>query len=251
MSADDPKDLAGLQRAGTLVAATIDVLERAVAPGVTTGQLDRMAAALFASAGARSGPIITYGYPGSICISVDDEIVHGVPGSRVLREGQLVTLDVAAELDGYHADSAITVAVGEASPEARNLIAATERALATGIAAAQPGASFRDLGAAIERSARASGYSVFRSLTGHSIGRGMHEEPTVYNWPEPSATARLTDGLVFTIEPMLGAGGARMRDAGDGWTICTADGSLAAHAEHTVMVAQGGPRILTRRDAAL
>jgi methionyl aminopeptidase len=245
MSADRPADVAGLRRAGRLVAATLDALTRAVEPGLTTAALDRIAARMFAAAGGRSGPILTYGYPGSICVSVDDEVVHGVPGRRRLREGQLVTVDVAAELDGYHADAAVTLAVGSADQAGRDLIAAADAALAAGILAATPGNTLRDVGAAVEQTARNHGFVVFRELTGHGIGRAMHEEPTVVNWPDPSATTRLAAGMVFTIEPMIGAGGTDMRLARDGWTIRTADRSQSAHAEHTIMVADGGPVVLT------
>jgi methionyl aminopeptidase len=245
MSADRPEHVDGLRRAGRLVAATLDVLTGAVRPGVTTASLDRIAAELFAESGARSGPILTYGYPGSICVSVDDEVVHGVPGRRVLRRGQLVTLDVAAELDGYHADAAITVPVGTVDKPAAALITAAEAALAAGIRAAEPGNTLRDIGAAVEQTTRAHGFRVFRELTGHGIGRSMHEEPTVVNWPDPTATTRLTAGMVFTIEPMIGAGGTRMRLGRDGWTISTADRSRTAHAEHTIIVTDNGPVVLT------
>jgi methionyl aminopeptidase len=252
MSVDTPEQLAGLKRAGSLVALTLRSLRAAVAPGVSTGDLDRLAQEVFAAHGARSGPILTYGYPGAICISVDDEVVHGIPGQRRLRAGQLVTLDVAAELGGYHADAAITVPVGAASPAAVRLIAATRAALAAGVRAAQPGATLREVGAAVERTAWASGFRIFRELTGHGIGRAMHEDPTVFNWPSPTATHRLTPGLVFTIEPMLASGTTRLRLDPDGWTVRTRDRSLSAHEEHTIMVATGGPVVLTAstRDVA-
>jgi methionyl aminopeptidase len=220
-------------------------LRRAVAPGVTTAQLDELANDVFAAQGARSGPILTYGYPRSICVSVDDEVVHGVPGERILRAGQIVTLDVAAEVDGYHADAAVTVPVGSVDPRARRLMLATQAALAAGIRAAQPGATLRDVGAAVERIAVARGYRIIRELTGHGIGRGMHEEPTVFNWPAPQATQRLTAGLVFTIEPMLSTGTTRILLDRDGWTLRTADRSLSAHEEHTIVVAENGPVVLT------
>jgi len=245
MSVDEPEQLEGLRRAGRLVAATIAALTAVIRPGLTTRELDELAAERLRAAGARSGPILTYGYPGSICISVGDEVVHGVPGARVLRAGELVTVDVAAELDGYHADAAATVAVGAPTARGRALIDAAGAALAAGIAAAQPGATLAAVGAAIERATVTRGFRVFRELTGHGIGRAMHEEPTVYNWPAPQARARLTEGLVLTIEPMIGAGGRRLQLGGDGWTIRTVGGSLSAHAEHTIMVARGGPIVLT------
>ncbi len=245
MSVDTPEQLEGLRRVGALVAATISHLRAAAAPGITTGELDALAAGFFALQGALSGPILTYGYPGSICVSVNDEVVHGVPGSRMLRDGDVVTLDVAAELDGYHADAAVTVAVGTVAARTERLLAATRAALRAGMRAAQPGATLRDVGAAVERIAEARGFRVIRELTGHGIGRGMHEPPTVFNWAAPAATQRLTAGLVFTIEPMLAAGKPRIVLARDGWTVRTAERCLSAHEEHTIMVADSGPVILT------
>ncbi len=245
MSADSPQHLAGLRRVGALVAATLRMLEDAVAPGISTGELDARAAVFLAARGARSGPILTYGYPGTICICVDDEVVHGIPGARRLREGELVTLDVAAELDGYHADAAVTVAVGAADDEGRRLMAAARAALDAGMRAAAPGAPLWEIGAAVERATAARGFQVIPELTGHGIGLSMHEEPTVYNWPSPDAAERLQAGWVFTIEPLITAGRPRIVVDEDGWTIRTADHSRSAHAEHTIMVADGGPVVLT------
>jgi methionyl aminopeptidase len=247
MSVDTPEQLQGLRRAGRLVHETIAHLRRAVRPGVSTAALDDMAAEFLSARGARSGPILTYGYPGWTCISVEEQVVHGVPSAeRILRSGQLVTLDVAIELDGYHADAATTVGVGEVDPERERLMAATRSALAAGIRAARPGATLTAVGAAIEGDARRKGYRIFRELTGHGIGRAMHEPPTVFNWPSPAGGERLTPGLVFTIEPMLTSGGSRLVAEDDGWTLSALDGSPSAHEEHTIMVADAGPVILTR-----
>ena len=248
MSVESPEQLRGLQRAGRVVAETLRVLRRAVAPGVTTAELDRLAAETFARLGARSGPILTYGYPGFVCISVEDEVVHGVPGPRVLRPGQLVTLDVAAEVAGYHADAAITVPVARVDAGRQRLMAATRAALNAGIRAARPGATLRDVGAAIEREARQRRFTVLRELTGHGIGLAMHEDPIVFDpyWPAPAARTRLTSGLVFTIEPMLTSGGQGLVLEDDGWTVRTADRAPSAHQEHTIMVARSGrPVVLT------
>jgi methionyl aminopeptidase len=247
MSVDTPEQLAGLERAGRVVAETIAAVRREAVPGVTTGALDAVAQAVFDHHGARSGPVLTYRYPGAICLSVDAEIVHGIPGGRRLRDGQLLTIDVAAEVDGYHADSATTIAVGQASGAARRLIAAARAALAAGIRAARPGATLRDVGAAVERVTEVRGFRVARELTGHGIGLRMHEPPTVFNWPAPYAEAgqELTDGLVLTIEPMIVAGEPRLITAPDGWTIRTADGALTAHEEHTVVIRGDGARVLT------
>jgi methionyl aminopeptidase len=245
MSVDTPEQMKGLERAGRVVAETLRSLRRAVAPGVTTDELGELAGEILAAHGARSGPILTYGYPASICVSVDDEVVHGIPGSRLLQRGQLVSIDVAAEVDGFHADAAVTVPVGSVDRNARRLIVATRAALWAGMRAAQPGATLRDVGAAIEGAARARGYQIFRELTGHGIGLAMHEAPTVYNWAAADATTRLSAGLVFTIEPMLTSGRTRLVLDRDGWTVRTADASRSAHAEHTIMVARNGPVVLT------
>lgn len=246
MSVDTPEQLEGLRRAGRVVAATIDALRAAAAPGVSTGELDALAARTFAAHGARSGPVLTYRYPGAVCLSIDDQVVHGIPGPRRLRDGELLTIDVAAELDGYHADAATTVVIGAASePRAERLIAAARAALRAGIRAAQPGATLRDVGEAIERVTEARGFAVVRELTGHGIGRAMHEAPTVFNWPSPEADLELTEGLVFTVEPMIVAGDPTIWTDRDGWTIRTTDGGISAHEEHTIMVRAGGPEVLT------
>jgi methionyl aminopeptidase len=246
MSVDSPEQLRALRRVGRLVQETIAHLRRAVRPGVSTRMLDDMAADFLTARGARSGPILTYGYPGWTCISVEEQVIHGVPSQRILRDGELVTLDVAIELDGYHADAATTVPVGSVDADRTNLIAATKRALHAGIRAAQPGATLRDVGGAVERAASRDGYRVFRDLVGHGIGRAMHEPPTVFSWPAPDARVTLAAGLVFTIEPMLTAGSTRLVAERDGWTVSSLDGSPSAHEEHTIMVADGGPVILTR-----
>jgi methionyl aminopeptidase len=244
MSVESPDQLSGLRRAGRVVAETLRVLRNAVAPGVSTGELDRLAALTFARHGARSGPILTYDYPGFICISVEDEVVHGVPGPRVLRPGELVTLDVAAEVAGYHADAAVTVPVGRIDGRRQRLLAATRATLAAGIRAAVPGATLRDVGAAIEREATGRRLRVLRELTGHGIGLAMHEDPIVFNWPAPEASTSLTPGLVFTIEPMLTAGRPGIVLERDGWTVRTADRAPSAHQEHTIMVASSGPPVI-------
>jgi methionyl aminopeptidase len=171
--------------------------------------------------------------------------VHAIPGSRVLQDGQLVTFDVAAELDGYHADAATTVPVGSVDAQRRRLVAATRAALSAGIREARPGASLRDVGAAVESATRKRGFRVIRELTGHGIGLAMHEPPTVFNWPAPEATRRLTPGLVFTIEPMVTAGRPQIVLSRDGWTVRTADHAPSAHEEHTVMVTERGAMVLT------
>ena len=195
--------------------------------------------------GGRSGPIITYGFPGAICISVGDEAVHGIPGPRRVKAGDLVKLDVAVELDGYFGDTATTVAVEPVSGADERLIAATRAALKRGMAAATAGARLRDVGAAVERIAEARGFSVLRELTGHGIGRGLHEAPTIYNYAHDSARARLHEGLVVTIEPMIATGTRNVLGTADGWTVVTANGANSAHEEHTIVVTAGEPIVLT------
>jgi len=245
MSVDTPEELEGLRRAGVLAAEVLREVGDAVAPGVSTAELDALAAERMRAAGANSAPIVTYGFPGAICISVGNEVVHGIPGPRRLVAGDLVKLDVSLELDGYFADTATTVAVGPESSADARLVAATRAALQRGIRAAVAGATVRDVGETVERIAEARGFSVLRDLTGHGIGRALHEPPTVPNFADPRLGDRLHEGLVMTVEPMLAAGTRKILSTGDGWTVITADGSHAAHEEHTIVVTAGEPIVLT------
>jgi methionyl aminopeptidase len=245
MSVDTPEELEGLRRAGALAAAVLRTVCEAAAPGVSTGELDALAAEQMRAAGARSAPIVTYDFPGAICISVGDEVVHGIPGPRRLQAGDLVKLDVSLELDGYFADTATTVSVGEARPGDERLVSAARAALKRGIATATAGATVADIGASVERIAEARGFSVLRELTGHGIGRALHEPPTVPNFDNPAMSDRLHEGLVLTVEPMLAGGTRKVLGTGDGWTMVTADGSHAAHEEHTIVVTAGEPIVLT------
>lgn len=247
MSVDTPEELAGLEAVGALVAAVIDAMEAAAVPGATTRELDAIAARMLREAGGRSGPILTYRYPGVTCLSVDDEIIHAIPGDRVLAAGQLLTIDVALELHGFHADAARTIAIGGTTDRTgEQLIEAARAALAAGINAARPGAQLRDIGRAVQRTTESYGFSVVPEIGGHGIGREMHESLTIPNWDDPQATEVLTPGRVFTIEPMIVAGSPVLRGHRDGWTYSTVDGSRSAHEEHTVVVAEHGPaRVLT------
>lgn len=243
VSIDHPDELAALRAAGRVVAETLRELARRVRPGVTTAELDRVAADVFAHHGARSGPRLDYDFPGTICISVDDEAVHGIPGPRRLREGQLVKLDVTAELDGYYADACRTVPVGRVRPREQRLAAAAQSALRRGVAAATAGANVGAIGAAVQAEVERRGFSVCAELTGHGIGRRIHDEPSVPNvaWDGPT----LTRGLVITVEPIIAAGAGDVHAAGDGWTVKTDDGSPSAHAEHTIVVTDGAPVLVT------
>ncbi|MCW3040120.1 MAG: methionine aminopeptidase type [Solirubrobacterales bacterium] len=245
MSIDTPEELAAMRRVGALVAHTLRVLRAAVRPGITTGALDELAQKEFARAGASSGPADLVGFPGCICISVNEEVVHGVPGARVLREGDLVSLDVTPLLDGFCADAAITVHVGRPRAEAVRLLGVADECLRAAVRAAVPGAALNTIGGATERVADRAGVSVYEELTGHGVGRSMHEEPTVPNVFVPRLRRKLQDGLVLAIEPMIGLGSDELELRDDGWTIATADGSLSAHVEHTVVVRRGGGQILT------
>jgi methionyl aminopeptidase len=244
VSADTPEELAGLRAAGRVVAQTIRELRKLVRPGITTGELDAEAARIFRAAGARSGPRLDYDFPGAICISVGDEAVHGIPGPRRLRDGELVKLDVTAELNGFYADACRTVAVGKAKPSALKLIGAAESGLKRGMAAATAGAPLNDIGVAVQGEVERRGFSVCGALSGHGIGRKIHEEPTVFNVDVPGPSPTLTEGLVITIEPIIAAGDGGVVEDGE-WVVRTTDGSLSAHAEHTLVITDGAPIVLT------
>ncbi|MBE2316802.1 type I methionyl aminopeptidase [Solirubrobacter sp. CPCC 204708] len=243
MSIDSPDELAGLRAAGRVVAETIREVARRVRPGISTGELDEVAAQVFARFGARSGPQLDYDFPGTICLSVDDEAVHGIPGPRRLREGQLLKIDVTAELDGFYADACRTVPVGRVRPREQRLMAASQSALKRGLEAAVAGVNVGVVGKAVNDEVRRRGFSVIEELAGHGIGRRIHEEPNVPNidWDGPT----LTDGLVITIEPIIAAGTGAVYQHSDGWTIKTYDRKPAAHFEHTLVVTESAPILVT------
>jgi len=246
MSIESEQDLRGMKAAGVVVRDALAAMRAAVAAGVTTGDLDAVAGRVFAQAGARSAPQLVYQFPGVTCISVNDEIVHGIPSQkRRLAEGDLVKLDVTAELNGYMADAAITVPVGSVSERARQLMGCAEQAFRRGLREVRAGRRAMDVGRAVEVEVERKGFAVVRSLQGHGIGRTIHEEPMIPNWPDPDARGWLTDGLVITLEPIIAMGSGDMFETNDGWTIRTQDGSLAAHFEHTMVVTKGAPLLLT------
>jgi methionyl aminopeptidase len=245
MSIESETDWRGLRQVARVVRLTLDALERHVRVGVTTGELDAIAAGVYAEHGARSAPAMVYGFPGSALISVNDEIVHGVPGSRVLERGDVVKLDVTTEKDGYMADAARTVIVGPGSDDAQRLRRCARRAFERALTVARAGRRVSEIGRVIEREVRGHGFAVVRGLDGHGIGRTIHEPPTVPNSYNPRQTDMLTEGLVITIEPIICAGSGRAVESGDGWTIRTADGSLAAHYEHTLVITRDQPTLLT------
>jgi methionyl aminopeptidase len=247
MSIETEEELTALRAAGLVVAEALRAMRHAAKPGVTTGELDAIAGRVFGSAGARSGPRLDYGFPGVACISVNDEAVHGIPGRRQLRDGDLVKLDVTAELDGFYADACATVPVGRGKARDIRLVETASRALANGMRAARVGAPLNAIGAAVEETVVARGHAVCTDLMGHGIGRRIHEAPNVPNHYVPRLCEPLTDGLVLTIEPIISAGSGAVRTTGDGSTVRTADGARSAHIEHTVVVRDGASIVLTAR----
>jgi methionyl aminopeptidase len=234
-----------MHRACRIVVDTLEALAGAAAPGVPTRELDRIARERIEREGARPAFLGYRGYPATLCSSVNEEIVHGIPGDRRLEDGDIVGLDLGCIVDGFYGDAARTVAVGQVSEEARRLMRVTEEALRAGIAVCHPGRRVGDIGHAIQTHAEGSGYSVVREFVGHGIGTSLHEEPQVPNYGPPGRRQRLVPGMCLAIEPMLNVGGPAVRVLADGWTAVTADGSLSAHFELSVAVTEEGPWILS------
>jgi len=245
MSINGPEELAALRAAGAIVRRMLEAMKQSVRPGITTAQLDAVGATVMRQHRAQSAPHLVYKFPGVNCISLNDEAVHGIPGGRAVQSGDLVKLDVTIEKDGFMADAAETVAVGEVSEENLRLIACAERAFAKAMLVARAGFRVFEIGRAVEREVRRCGFSVIRDLGGHGIGRTIHEEPRVPNYADPEANQILTEGLVITVEPIIAAGSGRAFVANDGWTVRTADRRPSAHFEHTLVITQGEPILLT------
>jgi methionyl aminopeptidase len=245
MSIASPADWKGLKRAAKVARLTLDRLSAMVEPGVTTGALDAEAARLFAAHGARSAPKLVYGFPGTVLISLNDEIVHGIPGARQIAAGDIVKLDVTVEKDGYIADAARSLVVDPANDVARRLVACAEAAFEAALDVARAGVRVNEIGRLVNREVRRAGFVVVRGLAGHGVGRTIHEAPSVPNEFDPNLVDVLTDGLVLTIEPMISAGSPRVVKDRDGWTLRTADGSPSAHHEHTLVITNGRPIVLT------
>lgn len=235
-----------MAQSGAIIGALFAELEAQVEPGVTTLELDRFAED-FIRAHDGAVPLFKglYGFPGSLCTSVNDEVVHGIPSDRVLKEGDIISIDVGVRLQDWCTDSARTLPVGEISPEAERLVEVTVLSLARAIAAAVPGNHVGDIGHAVEQVVAGTGFEIIRDLVGHGVGRKLHEEPQVPNLGRPGEGALLREGMVLAIEPMISAGTWRIRTLADRWTMSTADGALSAHCEHSVAVTGDGPRILT------
>jgi methionyl aminopeptidase len=242
-------ELEQMREAGRLVGEVLTELAAAVAPGVSTADLDELAEKRIRQAGATPAFKGYHGYPATICASINDEVIHGIPsGRRVLNEGDIISIDVGASLDGYFGDSAVTLPVGQISESAASLLRVTEEALYKAIEAAKSGKRVSDIGHAVQKHVEAYGFSVVREFVGHGIGQKMHEEPQIPNYGEPGHGPRLAEGMVLAIEPMVNAGTAAVKVLADGWTAVTRDKSLSAHFEHTVAVTAGEPWILTARD---
>jgi methionyl aminopeptidase len=245
MSIQDEHDLASLRAVGRIVRQVLDAMRAEVRPGVSTRRLDAVGARVMQENGARSAPSMVYQFPGANCISLNDEAVHGIPSDRKLKEGDLVKLDVTLEKDGYMADAAITVPVGAVSKQAEQLMICAERAFAKAMLVARAGFRVFEIGRAVEREVRKSGFSVIRELGGHGIGRTIHESPHIPNFADPQARQIMKEGLVITVEPIISSGSGKVFTDKDGWTVKTGDCALSAHFEHTLVVTSGAPILLT------
>jgi methionyl aminopeptidase len=238
-----------LRRVNQLVGRILTELRQLIVPGATTEEIDTSAEALVRAAGAEPAFKGYHGFPATVCASVNEQVVHGIPSMRQLVEGDVLSLDMGAKLDGFFGDCAVTVPVGRVSTDATQLLRVTETALFHGIEAVKPGARVSDIGVAVQAHVEAHGFSVVREFVGHGIGTSLHEEPQIANYGPADRGPRLAEGMALAIEPMVNAGAAAVKVLGDGWTAVTRDGSLSAHFEHTVVVAEGGYEILTLLDA--
>ncbi len=243
-------ELERLARVNALVARVLAELSAMIAPGVTTAEVDALAEQRLREAGAEPAFKGYHGFPATICASVNEQVVHGIPSSRKLRAGDIVSVDLGAKMDGFYGDSAVTVPVGQVAPDAVKLLEVTKQSLHEALAVVKAGARLSDIGAAVQRHVEANGFSVVREFVGHGIGSTLHEEPQIPNYGTPGRGPRLAEGMVLAIEPMVNFGLAGVKVLSDGWTAVTKDGSLSAHFEHTVAVTADGCRVLTRADAA-
>ena len=244
-----PREIETMAAGGRILAATHRHIQPALVPGISTGEIDAMVEAYIRAQGAVPSFKGLYGFPASACISINDEIVHGIPSPRrILNAGDIVTVDIGVHHGGFHTDSAWTYAVGTIPPDTQRLLDVTERSLHAGIAAATAGNHIGDIGHAVEEVVVRAGYTVVRDLVGHGVGTSMHEEPQVPNHGKPKRGPKLQVGMTIAIEPMVNAGGAATRTLADKWTIVTLDGALSAHFEHTIAITADGPKILTTLD---
>lgn len=245
MSIVSEAQLEALRHVGRIVRLALSAMQERLSPGVTTAELDARAMEVLEEHGARSAPRLVYDFPGAVCISVNDEIVHGIPGPRVIGPGDIVKLDVVAEKDGFLADAAVTEVVPPVTVDKLRLVNCARSAFSRALDAARVGNCVNDIGRAIEDEVRRAGYAVVRELTGHGVGKTIHEQPTIPNYYDRRFNQRLTEGLVVAIEPIIAAGSGEAVSSPDGWTIRTADGSSAAHYEQSLVITAGGPILLT------
>jgi len=245
MSIKTAEELAGMRAAGLVVRRTLEAMKRVVRPAVTTAEVDDTGAKVIREHGARPAPALVYGFPGVNLISVNNEVVYGIPGARKIREDDLVKLDVTIEKDGFMADAALTLGVGNISEEKSRLMVCAERAFHCAMKVALAGARVSEIGREIEREVRRSGFSVIRELGGHGIGRTIHEQPSVPNYRDANAREMLTEGLVITVELIIAAGSGNVFLGADGWTVLTSDGGMSAHYEHTLVITNDQPILLT------
>ena len=240
------KEIELMREAGRICATVIAEMHKYIVPGVTTKQLDEIAERIIRSNGATPSFKGLYGFPGAACVSVNNELIHGIPGNRILKEGDLVTIDVGAKYKGYHSDTAYTYPVGEVSEEAKRLMAVTEKSLYIGLEQVKPGNRISDIGHAIQVYLESNGYGVPRDYTGHGVGKDIHEDPIIPNYGVANRGPRIAKGMVFAIEPMVTLGEYYTRTLFDDWTVKTIDGKITAHYEHTVAVTDNGYEILTK-----
>lgn len=242
------KQIETMRTANRIVARTLRILTESITPGITTLKLDEIAEREIRSSGATPAFLGYRGYPASLCISINEEVVHGIPGPRVIKEGDVVSMDLGTYYEGFCGDSALTVAAGDIPEKTQKLISVTREALARGIEAARIGNRLYDISAAVQKHVEANGFSVVRQFVGHGIGEAMHEDPQIPNYGKPGTGVRLKEGMVFAIEPMVNIGGWEVKVLDDDWTVVTLDGSLSAHFEHSIAVTSDGPDILSLPD---
>jgi methionyl aminopeptidase len=247
MTIKNQEELTGMRAAGTVVCHMLEAMKQSVTSGITTAELDEVGAKVMREHGARSAPALVYKFPGVSCISVNEEAVHGIPGQRKLQDGDLVKLDVTVEKDGFMADAAVTVSVGVATEEKQRLMSCAERAFKLAMLVARAGSRVSEIGRVVEHEVQRCGFSVIRELGGHGIGRTIHEQPSVPNYRDPGEQRLLKKGLVITVEPIIAAGAGTVSLARDGWTVRTTDGTASAHYEHTLMITEEEPVILTAK----
>jgi len=240
-----PREIEQLRRSNAIVAEVFEKLKGMIAPGITTKELDQVAEEYILSKGGRPAFKGYRGFPATLCISINEEVVHGIPGQRRLKEGDIVSIDVGVNFGGYFGDSAITLPIGEVDPESKRLLEVTEKALTIGIEKAKIGNRLFDISYAIQRWVESRGFSVVRDFVGHGIGKDLHEEPQIPNFGSPHQGPRLDKGMVFALEPMVNEGTYEVRVLSDGWTVVTADGKRSAHFEHTISIADNGAEILS------